>query len=438
LLALILAPGALRAGDDLQDRLSAVAVFIKVEGLGLDNRPSHWTGSGVAIHRGGWVVTNRHVAPGNARTANTIRVIFNTGASDEFSGPADVVLVHADRDLALLKCRLDRDPITVPLGETKNLKLTQPVVTVGFPLGQQVAVNNANPSVSIVTGKISSLQKCADGRLCWIDAATAVAGGNSGSPMVDERGDLVGIVSRRYEGFARAIPVEFVRELLGEAALDITSDPTVADGPGRNVRIVVKPRGPASKLVSGRATRIGARSLETRLVPAEDGTLEGTLSISAKGDGGGDQQVPVRIRAITDTGFAFQRIVDLRPSGHRRVPLRGTVHSITLSRRKPNGWRWDGDDPDPFLKLYVNGFLVKQTSVVRNQRRFLEATEFDCNAGDEIRIVVYDRDIRDHDWAGEISFTAEPNQPIREPTAGKLDACEITLRPIPLRPPVTE
>lgn len=434
--AIVLASGLAQAGEPLHRRLCAAAAFVKVEGLGRENQPSEWTGSGVAVHRGGWVVTNRHVAPGDARTANTIRVVFNAGTPEEYSGPADVVLVHADRDLALLKCRLDKEPLTVPCGETTKLELTDAVWTVGFPLGKRVAANNANPTVSIVTGRISSLRRDDDGRLCWIDAAAAVAGGNSGSALVDEGGHLVGIVTRRYEGFARAVPVEFVRELLGEASLDVTFDPKVAGPSAGKVRVVVAPSGPVSKLVMGKAIVAGEKAGHALLFPTDNGELSGTLTLPTRDDG--DSPWPISVRATAASGTIFERIVRLARSDDSRIPLRGTIHSVTLSPRKPNGWRWDADDPDPFCKVYVGSILAKQTPAVRNQIRFLDATEFDCTAGDRIRVVVYDQDIAKHDWAGEISFTAEPDETITRPTAGNLEACDITLRPVPLRPPVSK
>lgn len=434
MLGLCLASAAADADDWSYDRACSAAAFLKVEGIDRKNQPKDWTGSGVAVHPGGWVVTNRHVAPGDAWTANTIRAVFNAGTPEEFSGPADVVLVHADRDLALLKCRLDKEPTCVRLGEPNNLELMESVLTVGFPLGKRIAANNANPSVSVVTGRISSLQKDSHGRLWWIDSAATVAGGNSGSALIDEGGCLIGVVARRYEGFARAVPGTFIRELVGEASLDITFDPKVAAA--GQVNVVVAPRGPASKLVLGKAIVAAKKSAQTVLLPTHEGKLRGTLALPAENDGA--RTWPILVRATTVSGAVFERVVGLARSDDSQVALRGTIHSVTLSARKANGWRWDGDDPDPFCKVYVGAILAKQTNAVRNQMRFLEATPFDCNVGDSIRVVVYDKDISKHDMAGEIRFVAEPNQTITQPSTGQIEACNITLRPIPIRPPFTE
>lgn len=436
-LAMILcasATGCAHADDIGDHRPEAEAAYIHVEGVGNDNRAHFWTGSGICVLRGGWVVTNRHVAPGESRTANTVRVVFNAGTPNEYSGPAEVVLVHADRDLALLKCRLDQEPPAVPMGETSNLSLTEPVLAVGFPLGSRVAVNNANPSITVVRGEVCSLRKDEAGRLWWVDVAAPVAGGNSGSGLLDEKGRLVGIVTQRYEGFARVIPVEYVRELLGEAALDVTFDPPVAEQTDGDVRIVVKPRGPANKLILGRAALGAGGRGKTLLMPGQHGGLTGTLNIPANRDR--EDRFTVQIRATAESGVTFERIVGLNRSTDAKTPLRGTIHSVTLKPLKPNGWRWDPDAPDPLIKLYVNGVLVKETGV-RNQLRFLDATDFDCRSQDRIRIVVYDRDLLNHDYAGEITFTAEPDLVVTEAT-GQIAGCDITVRAIPLRPPAKQ
>jgi S1-C subfamily serine protease len=232
-------------------QLQAAAVYIKVEGIGKDNKPQSWSGSGVCILSGGWVITNEHVAPGTSGTANTIRVFFNPSTPDEFSSAAEVVATHPDRDLALLKCRVNHEPATLRLGRTEQIELTDAVQVVGFPFGDRVSEDRANPSVTIVGGTVSALRKGEGGRLHCIDVAAPVAGGNSGSALVDREGLLIGIITQKYEGFARAIPVEYVQELLGQAAFDVALEPGVAPDAGGEIRVIAKPQGPAAKLILG-------------------------------------------------------------------------------------------------------------------------------------------------------------------------------------------
>jgi hypothetical protein len=403
------------------------SVYIKVEAIGSDGKPCVRTGSGVCVAPDGLVVTNQHVI----RLANTIRVVFHAATADEYESAAEVIGVHPDRDLALLQCRAERAAAWIPLGSTRDLQLTDGVRCAGFPLGGWMADGNRNPSVSISVGSVASLRKNADGRLCWIDVGAPVAGGNSGSAVLDEASQLIGILTQRYESFGRATPVEYVKELLGAAALDVRFDPAVAPEDGGPVDVVVKPQGPVSDLLHGLVWIPDQDQRPIRLKPAGN-TLIAKLRAPPRQDG--QPQLPIVVQATTPDGLGWERVVGLNRLERPPVAIRGIIDSITLQRLKANGWRWDADAPDQFCNLYVNGLLVKQTDAVRNQYRFLTETAFDCQAGDSVRIVVFDKDLSRHDLAGEICFTAEPGLTVTRPTAGELQDCEITLRAVPLRP----
>lgn len=411
--------------------IEQASVYIKVEALGADGKPCARTGSGVCVAPDGLVVTNQHVI----RLANTIRVVFHAATADEYESPAEVIGVHPDRDLALLRCPAELALPWLPLGSTRDLQLTAAVRCAGFPLGGWMADGNRNPSVSISVGSVTSLRRDGDGRLCWIDVGAPVAGGNSGSPLLDEAGQLIGILTQRYESFGRATPVEYVQELLGEAALDVEFEPAVAPDAGGQVDVIVKPQGPVSDLVQGLVWIPDQDLRPVRLKPVGN-TLTAALRVPPRQDG--QLQLPIMIQVRTPDGVDWQRVCGLDRMEKPPVALRGVIDSIALQRLKPNGWRWDADAPDPFCKLYVKGLLVKQTDAVRNQYRFLTETAFDCQAGDSVRIVVFDKDLSRHDWAGEICFTAQPGLTVTRPTAGELQNCEITLRAVPLRPAMPE
>jgi serine protease Do len=164
--------------------LEQASVYIQVEAQGADDKPSSATGSGVCLLPNGLVVTNQHVV----RRANTVRVVFHAATAEEYQCAAEVVGVHPDRDLALLQCRSDRPLPWIPLGSTHDLQLTDTVHCIGFPLGALMADGNRNPSVSIAVGSIAALRTDGDGRLAWIDVGAPVAGGNSGSAVLDDAG----------------------------------------------------------------------------------------------------------------------------------------------------------------------------------------------------------------------------------------------------------
>src|SRR5262249_46356889 len=101
----------------------------------------------------------------------------------------------------------------------------------GYPFGRMLASDNRYPSVSVNTGAITALRRKA-GKLSAIQLDASVNPGNSGGPVVDRKGNLIGIVESGIMG-ARlnfAIPVSVVREFLSSPALVLHNpDVTFAD-----------------------------------------------------------------------------------------------------------------------------------------------------------------------------------------------------------------
>ncbi len=142
-------------------------------------------GSGVVIVDDGTILTNLHVVYGVKR----VTVTFHDGSES----PAELVSVHPENDLAVIKAQKIPDDLpAATLGSASRLKPGDEVVAVGFPFGM-------GPSVS--AGVISGLNRefrSPEGervltRLIQFDAAANP--GNSGGPLVTMQGDVVGIVT---------------------------------------------------------------------------------------------------------------------------------------------------------------------------------------------------------------------------------------------------
>jgi S1-C subfamily serine protease len=142
-------------------------------------------GSGVVMVDTGIILTNLHVVAG----AKRVMVTFHDGTESE----ADIVSVHPENDLAVIKARSIPDDLpAATLGSAARLKPGDEVVAVGFPFG-------IGPSVS--SGVVSGLNRefrSADGeriltQLIQFDAAANP--GSSGGPLVTMQGDVVGIVT---------------------------------------------------------------------------------------------------------------------------------------------------------------------------------------------------------------------------------------------------
>jgi len=164
------------------------------------------TGSGFVFTPDGYLLTNSHVVRG----ARSIRVAFANGR--EFDG--DLIGEDSETDVAVV--RIGADPLSVAaLGRSSALKVGQIAIAIGNPLGFQNTVT---------AGVISALGRslrAASGRLMddIIQTDAALNPGNSGGPLVDSRGEVIGLNTAMIAG-AQAIcfatGVDTVRWVLGQ------------------------------------------------------------------------------------------------------------------------------------------------------------------------------------------------------------------------------
>jgi serine protease Do len=161
-------------------------------------------GSGVIIAEDGLVVTNHHVS----EKAIDIRCVL----SDRREVGAKILGHDKETDLALLKLELragEKVP-WVPLGDSDALGEGQFVMAMGAPFG-------FTRSVSL--GIVSNVHRClgASPYNLWIQTDAAINPGNSGGPLVNVRGEVVGINARGIflaDNLGFAIPVNRVKEVI--------------------------------------------------------------------------------------------------------------------------------------------------------------------------------------------------------------------------------
>ena len=163
------------------------------------------SGTGFIVNSDGLVVTNRHVVQGVDRA--NLRLV--SGASYT----AQVVDEHDNLDLAYLLIDSSTQFTPIAVGDSDNVRVGESVIVIGFPIADRLG---SEPTVS--QGIVSARRT---GGLIQTDAP--VNPGNSGGPMLDQFGNVVGVVVSRVEeaggrdisGIGFAIPINEVTADLG-------------------------------------------------------------------------------------------------------------------------------------------------------------------------------------------------------------------------------
>jgi len=164
-------------------------------------------GSGFIFDAGGWILTNRHVISG----VSTITVTLNDGRTV----PGTAYGVSSSNDLAIVKIEATGLP-TVSIGSSTALALGLGVIIIGSPLGDYPG--------SVSTGIISGLGRAIDiqgvERLTnLIQTDAAVNPGNSGGPLMDMAGRVIGVVTATSaaQGISFAIPIDDAKAIMSLA-----------------------------------------------------------------------------------------------------------------------------------------------------------------------------------------------------------------------------
>lgn len=222
--------------SDLKKAINSVyesTIYIEVSG----NRGTISSGSGFVYKEDdkyGYILTNYHVIDGGSK----FEIIFTDGSD------TDAELISGDEyyDIAVLRVNKDKIKSVSSIGNSSNLELGDTVFTVGAPIGKEYMgtitkgiVSGINRMVSVELGSGSYLMEV-------IQTDASINSGNSGGPICNIKGEVVGITSSKLtgngiEGMGFAIPInsvmdviesiesgdEIVRPYLGVQLVDLTN-----------------------------------------------------------------------------------------------------------------------------------------------------------------------------------------------------------------------
>jgi len=201
-----------RVVSALYARVNPAVVHITARVITMDffwgPMPSEGTGSGFVIDQQGHIVTNYHVVEG----ADSVSVTM----ADKTRVPADIVGVDPPNDLAVLKIDVPPEQLhPVELGDSQLLQVGQRAVAIGNPFGLDR---------TLTVGVISAL-----GRPLQTDNETviynviqtdaAINPGNSGGPLLNIRGQVIGVntaIRKNAEGIGFAVSVNTVKRVVPE------------------------------------------------------------------------------------------------------------------------------------------------------------------------------------------------------------------------------
>jgi S1-C subfamily serine protease len=180
----------------------------------MDPVPVEGAGSGFVIDPRGYILTNYHVVEG----AQSIEVVLG----DQSHYPAKFVGADQRNDVALVKIEPKGKLVALPLGDSGTIQVGQKVLAIGNPFGFQS---------TLTTGVVSALGRTVQtSQTTFIDEAiqtdAAINRGNSGGPLINSHGEVIGINSAIYTpsgttaGIGFAIPINTAKNIANDLITD--------------------------------------------------------------------------------------------------------------------------------------------------------------------------------------------------------------------------
>jgi S1-C subfamily serine protease len=212
-----------KSGQDFSSFLDAT-VFVKT---------SNSTGSGFLIkfENQFFIVTNEHVVSNGDGGVSDTQIVYKSGSGQEIVSSSSILATSPLYDLAILKPdKVPTNAPTITLGDSAAPRIGTEVSVFGFPFGDRLRTQKY-PMVTMNLSRVSSLRYDDFRELLLIQLSSDLNPGNSGGPVVNQNGELIGILNSGIAsvGISFAIPAMKLKELLNGTIthLSMTSKPGV-------------------------------------------------------------------------------------------------------------------------------------------------------------------------------------------------------------------
>ena len=181
-------------------------------------------GSGFVIDADGHILTNAHVVtdPDGHGISRHVTVSFQNPAGSTTAYPATVLGADPLTDVAVLKVNVPASALRpLPLGDSREVQVGDPVAAIGNPLNEEWSITTG--IVSAINRTIDSLQQ-GHNIPGAIQTDAAINHGNSGGPLIDSQGRVIGITSQMLAptadsgsiGIGFAVPINLARRVAQE------------------------------------------------------------------------------------------------------------------------------------------------------------------------------------------------------------------------------
>ena len=192
-------------------KLAPAVVIVSVSGVvdysGIIPKETEGIGSGFIINEEGYILTNYHVIEGAKEVTVTL--------SDGREVKAKVINYDENQDVAMLKISDDtvKVPAVVELGDSDALRPGEEVLAIGTPLSKDF---NQTVTGGMVSAVNRNVETTSGAKLNLIQTDAAINPGNSGGPLVNTKGEVIGIntmkISGGAEGIGFSIPINEVKD----------------------------------------------------------------------------------------------------------------------------------------------------------------------------------------------------------------------------------